>query len=227
MRSDLLRDGTGKLSARKKVRALVALLVLVGVTATAQTDRPQAIFDRAVAHFTAGRVVESAAEFDNLLRSAPVYGPSLWERGIALYYAERYGDCRAQFESHRTVNPSDVENAAWHFLCVARAESPERARATLLPVGADARVPMREIYQMFRGTLGPDEVLAAGGGSLRGRFYAHLYVGLYSQALGNSARALEHIRAAAAPEYAEAGGYMQIVARVHLAALERKALERK
>lgn len=53
------------------------------------------------------------------------------------------------------MNPNDVENAAWHFLCVARAESPEQARAALLPVGSDRRVPMRQIYEMFRGTLSP------------------------------------------------------------------------
>jgi lipoprotein NlpI len=195
---------------------------LLGVGIVAQSVSPQAIFDRAVAHFTAGRVAESAAEFDNLVRVAPVYGPSLWERGIALYYAGRFNECRAQFESHRTVNPADVENAAWHFMCVARADSPEKAKAALLPVGPDARVPMREIYEMFRGTLGAAEVLSAGAASVRARFYSHLYVGLYSEAMGNSPRALEHIGAAASEEYAQAGGYMHIVARVHLAALERK-----
>jgi len=101
--------------------------------------------DRAIAHFQAGRVAESAAEFDNVVKLAPDYAPQLWQRGIALYYAGRFRDCRAQFESHRTVNPDDVENAAWHFLCVARAESVERARAALLPVGPDSRVPMREV----------------------------------------------------------------------------------
>jgi len=80
--------------------------------------------------------------------------------GIALYYAGRFKDCRAQFESHRTVNPDDVENAAWHFLCVARAESVTSARAALLPVGPDPRVPMRQIYQMFRGAFQKTQVSA-------------------------------------------------------------------
>jgi lipoprotein NlpI len=181
----------------------------------------QTLLDRAVASFTAGRVTDSAAEFDSLAWLAPDQAPYLWQRGIALYYAGRYADCRAQFESHRTVNPSDVENAAWHFLCVARAESPERAKAMLLPVGPDPRVPMREIYQMFRGVLNPDEVLAAAGSRIQARFHAHLYVGLYSEAVGNHARALEHIKAAAEDQYADAGGYMHIVARVHLAMLQR------
>ena len=37
------------------------------------------------------------------------------------------------------------------FCVVARAESPEAARKQLLPVGPDARVPMREVYQLFQG----------------------------------------------------------------------------
>ncbi len=112
-----------------------------------------------------------------------------------------------------------MENAAWHFLCVARAESPESARAALLPVGPDSRVPMREVYEMFRGTIGPEKVLAAGGGSPSSEFYAHLYVGLYFEATGRKADALTHITTAAADRYASVGGYMNRVARVHLAIL--------
>ena len=201
--------------------ALVWVLLEFDTSASPQVERPSAVLDRAVAQFSAGNVVESAATFDNLVRLEPAYAPFLWQRGIALYYAARYADCRAQFESHRTVNPSDVENAAWHFLCVARAESPERARAALLPVGPDDRVPMREIYQMFRGTMTPEAVLAASGTSPQARFYAHLYIGLFSEATGDNTRALEEIRAAAGDQYAAAGGYMHTVARVHLARLAR------
>jgi len=181
----------------------------------------QALLDRAVGYFTAGRAAESAAEFDTLAKLAPADAPYLWQRGIALYYAGRYADCRAQFESHRKVNPSDVENAAWHFLCVARADSPARAKAMLLPVGADTRVPMREIYQMFSGEVEPDVVFTAAGNRLPALFYAHLYVGLYSEALGDRAQTLEHIKAAADLRYSDAGGYMHIVARVHLAMLSK------
>jgi tetratricopeptide (TPR) repeat protein len=199
---------------------LFAALALT-VPAQAPADRPQAIFDRAVADFRSGRIAESAAAFDSLAQLLPDRAPGLWQRGIALYYAGRYKDCRAQFESHRTVNPNDVENAAWHFACVARGETPEQARAALLPVGPDSRKPMREIYQMLRGTLTPEQVLAVAGGQLESEFYAHLYLGLYFEALGNSGRALEHITAAAADRYAAAGGYMHTVARVHLGILQR------
>src|SRR5437867_3552347 len=197
--------------------------IALALTAAAQThrERPQDVFDRAIADFQSGRVVESAAGFDNLVKLAPEIAPQLWQRGIALYYAGRYKDCRAQFESHRTVNPNDVENAAWHFLCVARAESPEKARSSLLPVGPDARVPMRQIYEMFRGALSPEEVLRAAGLQPDAQFYARLYLGLYFEAMGNKSLALEHIKAAAADRFAAAGGYMHTVAKVHLAILQR------
>ena len=188
----------------------------VGLAVAAQTLSPRALLDRAVADFEGGRIDDSVAAFDELVKAAPEAEPQLWQRGIALYYAGRYADCRAQFELHRTVNPNDVENAAWHFLCVARAESPERARAALLPVGPDARVPMRQVYDMFRGALAPEQVLAAGTGP-SGQFYAHLYLGLYFEATGNTSRAREHITAAAADQFRGAGEYMHMVARVHMA----------
>lgn len=208
-----MRTGTFPLAA------LIALAT-AHLAAAQPAESPQTLFNRAVADFERGRVVEAAAGFDDVARRAPDVAPQLWQRGIALYYAGRFADCRAQFESHRRVNPNDVENAAWHFLCVARAESPEKARAALLPVGPDARVPMREVYEMFRGTGSPDAILPAAGDSLSGQFYAHLYLGLYFEVMGNAARARQHITAAADTRYAPAGGYMHMVARVHLAQLQ-------
>jgi len=202
------------------VSAIVALSAVVAGQQRAQ--EPQAILDRAIADFENGRVAESVTGFDNMVKVLPAFAPQLWQRGIALYYVGRYADCRAQFESHRKVNPNDVENAAWHFLCVARAESPEKARAALLPVGPDSRVPMRQIYEMFRGAMKPEEVLAVAGAQPGPQFYARLYLGLYFEALGDRTRALEHITAAADPRYARVGGYMHSVARVHLAALQRR-----
>lgn len=194
------------------------LVLAVAVPAAAGGQSARNLFDRAVEDFFGGRFAESVAGFDRVAALAPDEAPQLWQRGIALYYAGRYDDCRRQFESHRAVNPDDVENAAWHFLCVARAQSAEKARAALLPVGPDARVPMRQIYQMFRGALGPEQVLAAAGGQADGQFFAHLYVALYFEAVGKADRSLEHIRLAAADRYAAAGGYMHGVARVHLRA---------
>src|SRR5687767_6732185 len=176
--------------------------------------------NRAVDAFEKGRFAESAAAFDELAKAVPELAPQLWQRGITLYYAGRYDDCRRQFESHRTVNPDDVENAAWHFLCVARAESPARARAALLPVGPDARLPMREVLELFRGKMTTDQVMAAAGSSLSGQFYGHLYVGLYYEATGDNARARTALETAANERFRSAGGYMHMVARVHVSRLK-------
>jgi lipoprotein NlpI len=177
---------------------------------------PQVLLDRAIDDFENGRIAESVAGFDQLVKVLPAFAPQLWQRGIALYYAGRYADCRAQFESHRTVNPNDVENAVWHYLCVARAESPAKARAALLPVGPDSRVPMRQVYELFRGDLKPEQVVAAAGNQASAQFFAQLYLGLYYEAQGDARRAREHMTAAAADRFAAAGGYMHTVARIHL-----------
>ncbi len=197
-----------------------ALCVLV-LPALAQSPQQEAkeTFDRAVADFQEGRLKESVAGFNRLTTLSPLYMPQLWQRGIALYLAGQYKECREQFELHRKVNPNDVENAAWHFLCVARAESPEKAREAMLPVGLDPRLPMIEIYQMFRGAMSPERVLAAAGNQVEAQFFAHLYIGLYQEALGNKDAALKHITIAADSRYA-VGGYMHTVAKVHLGLLK-------
>ena len=217
--------------------AVAAGLTGAGVTGCGESWRPgvahaaqdaRVVLERAMQDFAAGRLTEATTGFDEVAALLPDAAPQLWQRGIALYYVGRYQDCREQFESHRLVNPNDVENAAWHFLCVARADSPAAALEALLPVGPDSRAPMREIYQMFRGERSPAEVLAAGEraagrGRLSGLFYAHLYVGLYHEALGNGADARAHLEAAADNRYAPAGGYMHLVARVHVGQLDRPA----
>jgi len=210
--------------------AWIVAAVVIGLAGdgAVSAQSPRAVLDRAVGDFAAGRLDEAAAGFDEVAALVPRAMPQLWQRGIALYYVGRYQDCREQFEAHRLVNPNDVENAAWHFLCVARADSPDAALAALLPVGPDSRAPMREIYRMFRGELTPGEVMAEGEraaerGRASGLFFAHLYVGLYHEALGNDADARTHLEAAAADRFAPAGGYMHMVARVHVDQLGRPA----
>jgi len=198
------------------------LICIFACGAFAQTTnvRPREILDRAAADFEQGRIEQAVAGFDKVAKLVPSAAPQLWQRGIALYYAGRFNDCRAQFESHRTVNPDDVENAAWHFLCVARGESITKAGLALLPVGPDSRVPMREIYQMFRGKYTPEQVMRAAGDGVDAQFYAYLYTGLYWEALGDAARAERQITEAADDRFSSAG-YMHAVARVHRDLLNR------
>lgn len=184
-----------------------------------EPDRAELYQRRGEAHFRLGHVEQSIKDFDRYIEVDPRRGPFHWQRGISLYYAGRFTDGRRQFEQHQTVNPSDVENAAWHFACVARAEGIEKARAALLPIEGDGRVPMMTIYAMFAGRATPEQVLDAaragepGAEELKQRlFYAHLYIGLYLEAVGERPASREHIERAAthAPEH-----YMGDVARVH------------
>lgn len=185
---------------------------------------PQVWQLRGEAHFKAGHFKESVADFDRVLELAPEQGPQHWQRGISLYYAGRFADGRKQFESHRTVNPNDVENAAWHFLCAAREMGVTNARQAMLPVGKDGRVPMPEIDALYRGTGSVEQVMAAATRAAsdprqqNALFYAHLYLGLYFEAVGNLAKAREHITAAAKDANSE--HYMGDVARVHLRVLK-------
>ena len=64
-------------------------------------------------------------------------------------------------------------------------------------------------------------VLAAGAGETSGEFYAHLYVGLYFDALGRRQDAIKELAIASDAGYARAGGYMHDMARIHVRALQR------
>ena len=208
----------------RRVRLMIAIATIgvTGVAGLASAQQPRELMTRGVIAFEAGRIADSLVEFDRLAAQFPDLAPELWQRGIALYYAGRYTDCRRQFELHRTVNPNDVENAVWHFLCVARAESPAAARAALLPVGPDARVPMREVYDLFRGVAMPESVLRAAGSQPAAFFFANLYLGLYFEAIGEPARAAAYLKEASNDRHAPAGGYMHMVAKVHVSLAGRR-----
>jgi lipoprotein NlpI len=181
-----------------------ALVVSFSANGFAAEPTPQELFSEGVRLFFDAKPVESARVFDQLVVAVPGAEPELWQRGLALYYAERYADGQKQFERHKTVNPNDVENPAWHFLCVARLKGAAAAREALLPVGEDRRVPMKEILDLYAGKCEPAAVLAAAeqgdGESRRNQLcYAHLYLGLYFEALGDAKKAREHITQAAGP----------------------------
>jgi len=108
-----------------------------------------------------------------------------------------------------------VENAVWHFLCTARAESLEAAQKKLIPIEQDVRVPMAQVHQLFAGRPLPrmcwrrrrPRPPTPAPGPL---FYAHLYLGLYYEALGDDKQAREYIQKAAARS--KENGYMGDVA---------------
>ncbi|HEY7117905.1 MAG TPA: tetratricopeptide repeat protein [Tepidisphaeraceae bacterium] len=187
--------------------------------------RAVAYHRRGVAHFMLAKIPEALADFDRYLELKPDEKPHHWQRGIALYYAGRYEEGARQFELHRTVNRDDVENAAWHFACIARWKGVDAARKDLIPVTGDDRIPMARVQEMLAGKATPDDVLSAAAANHpdaaalnRQLFYAHLYVGLYYEAIGRPDLAAEHLTTAA--EKHPIPDYMHGVASVHVRLLK-------
>jgi lipoprotein NlpI len=180
----------------------------------------QALDERGKAFFMLGKFAESVADFDRFLELAPDKANGHWQRGISLYYAGKYEAGKKQFEGYEKVDTNDVENAVWHFLCAARKDGVAKARKGLLKIGKDKRVPMMQVYELFKGSIEPADVLtAAKAGKVTDEqrksmlFYAHLYLGLYHDVLGEKQKAAKHL-AVAAGKY-KIGHYMGEVARVH------------
>jgi lipoprotein NlpI len=205
----------------------IACLIPIGAAlAAALVDAPPQTaaecVDRGMQAFQANKIAESLRDFDRAAELDPAGAPFLWQRGISDYYAGKFPEGRRQFESHKTVNPDDVENAAWHFLCVARTNGPEAARKALIKIDLtrDSRVPMAEIYEFYAGQGSAEAVLAAAKkeNTERARMYAHLYLGLYDEASGDLSKARDHLRQAAAARLEK--DYMHNVAKIHL--LQRK-----
>ncbi|MGH7172945.1 MAG: tetratricopeptide repeat protein [Gemmataceae bacterium] len=179
--------------------------------------------------FILGHIKKSLDDFDKFLKLQPKEAPGHWKRGIALYYAGRYEAGRQQFKDGDKVFANDVENAVWHFLCNAKVKGIEKARSEILKIGKDTRVPMMKAYDLFLGKCKPADVLtAAEAGEVPAekrklrRFYAHLYLGLYYDAVGDKRKALEHMNLAAGKYRL---GYMGDVAHVH-AELLRKEMKK-
>lgn len=179
---------------------------------------------RAEALFRLGRIADSVRDFDRVVELVPASLPHNWQRGIALYYAGRLQDGVRQFERHQTVNTQDVENAAWHFLCLARSlgneKGPPEARKQFITITEDPRVPLMQVHALYAGKASAKEVLdAAAVGNppahvLRTRlFYAHLYIALHHEALGQTEEARRNMTLAATTYGVD--GYMGDVARVH------------
>ncbi len=204
----------------------IACLIPVGAALAGFVDAPPQTaaecIDRGMHAFQANKIAESVRDFDRAAELDPAGAPFLWQRGISDYYAGKFQEGRRQFESHKTVNPDDVENAAWHFLCVARADGLDAARKSLIKIDVtrDSRVPMAEIYEFYAGRGSAAAVLTAAKkeNTERARMYAHLYLGLYDEAAGDLSKARDHLRQAAAARLEK--DYMHNVAKIHV--LQRK-----
>jgi lipoprotein NlpI len=179
-------------------------------------------------NFRLGRLVESLADFDRLIAKYPDMAPQLWERGITCYYLKEFANGAQQFEQYQTYYSNDVENAVWRYLCQAKVDGREQARKDMLPIKADGRIPMMEVYDLFQGNAQPKQVLdrirtvlEVPDEAREARFMAHLYLGLYFDSEGDAKSARTHIDQAV--EQYEKGHYMWAVARQHQRHLSERA----
>jgi len=217
----LLREAREQIAARKFEQAHQLLSRVI-------KDSPELAmpyYIRGRVNFQRGRMPESVRDFDAYVKRQPAAASRQWERGIALYYAGDFKAGAAQFELYQTFHDNDVENSVWRFLCMVPTVGVEKSRAVMLPIKDDRRIPMMKVYDMFRGKATPEQVLAnvseddPQADVLRGRlFYAHLYLGLYLEAVGQKREARRYIALAADKKligHPRINGYMWDVARIH------------
>jgi len=163
-----------------------------------------------MAAFSANKVEESIELYDSMIRANSNMKPYLWQRGLALYYANRFADGADQFAADVAVNPNDTEEQIWHLLCLAQLKGGlAAARPFKLTVGTDRRPVMRAAQKLFLsgGETDEQELAAiASDGDAGSRFYALLYLSLYYESLGDSAKAKQRMREAVQSSYALSGG---------------------
>lgn len=178
-------------------------------------------------YFMNAQIKEAVTDFDIYNKRQPASAPQNWQRGLALYYAKEFKKGVEQFELHQKVNPNDVENAVWHFLCMTKWKGVKEARKNLIAIEGDSRVPMKEIHDLFSGAGTVEQVFeAAKEGRVEIRaahnYYANLYVGLYFDALGENKKAAEYMKRAADNSPFPKNVLMGQVARVHQVVRERE-----
>jgi len=204
------------------VRVIATILLLTILNAALAADSElsaRELIRRGSNELVSGEIDKSISCFERAIKREPGAKAHLWQLGIAYYYAGRFSDGRDLFSLHQTVNSNDVENAVWHFLCVVRAEGIDTARKKLIAITGDSRVPMKQVHLLFAGTGTEEDIIKAADAerSERNRrnahCYAHLYLGLYHEALGHTDKALEHLRKAQS-DYSQPH-YMGQIARLH------------
>ena len=146
---------------------------------------------RGCANFKLGNLQGAVSDWVNFIRLKPDKEADHWQICVAYALLGSYENARKQFEWHWTVNAEDMEVAFWHYLCVARMDGLESARENLIEVAGEERVPMPELYLLFKGEGSEADVwLAVEEGDpkkderTQREFFANYYLGLYKQATG-------------------------------------------
>ncbi len=149
---------------------------------------------RGMVKFKLAQITESIADFDQAEKLEPRLTPYLWQRGLSFYYAEKFAAGAKQFEIDLTVNSQDVEETVWRYLCIAQLQGIHEAINSLMVVKNDPRLVMQKVYDLYGGNCSINEVLKIGEKEgKRGKFYSHLYIGLYHEVMGDTEKARDYI----------------------------------
>ncbi len=185
-----------------------------------------AINQRGGERFKMGDINGSLEDFEAYIKLEPKAYDDHWRYGISLYYARRFAEGAKQFKAGEKAFGNDVENAFFHYLCIARLDGVEKARQGILKIGPDSRVPMMKIYDLIQGKAKPDDVIETvekaklkAEGKHEALFYAYLYIALNYEAEGDDKRCREYLKLA---EKQPISHYMWDVAHVHLLLLDKK-----
>lgn len=190
----------------------------------AKPDAIESLSRRGDLRLFLGDAKGAVEDFEKEIQLDPSHDAPHWRLGIAYYFAGDFAKSAAQFSKYHAYDNRDRENGIWQFLANARVRGIEAARKEMLEYTRFDREPFPDLYDMFAGKKTGAEVLAAA--EKKGlkddalvMFFAHYYVGLNEQTLGNTEAAAEHLaKAVRLAQEARAGGgpgYMGHVARLH------------
>jgi lipoprotein NlpI len=173
----------------------------------------------------------AVVDFEKEIALDPSHDAPHWRLGIAYLFAGDFAKSARQFEKYHAYDGRDRENGVWQFLANARVVGLEKARGAMLEYTRFDREPFPALYEMFAGKKTGAEVLAEMekkglGEDASVMFFAHYYVGLNEDLLGQKDAAREHLAKAvslALKSGARGGpGYMGQVARLHYEAMAAK-----
>jgi len=200
-----LRGALAKSNSEKAVEILDKLIA-------AEPDVPIYHYYRGCEQFRMGRYQQSLADFDAFLKLEPNRKTSLWERGITCYFCEEYEQGAKQFEIYQQYYDQDVENSVWRYMCMAKSDGIEKAKAELISIERDRRHGLMDVFRLFQGEVTVQQLATKVDNSdLKGtdlaayQFYSWLYLGLYLQVHDQPNESNVYLKKASDPELLQRG----------------------
>jgi tetratricopeptide (TPR) repeat protein len=235
-----LNNNLAKHNRRLFLQSLLLSIMMGAVPNQAEEfssrQTPRSLISRGMQEFQSNQVEQSTESFDRAIALEPSSADYLWQRGLSLYYLDRFNDAADQFLRDVRLNPRDTEESIWRLISQARVDPGgfRAAQERMIPIEGETRPYMRAIYDVFAGrrpvaelealakaaadtAAAPGGLFAAAGRDAAARtgFYCELYLGLLAEAQGDAPRAREWLTRAAGGPYAVSGDYMAALARVH------------